>query len=385
MHTEKNTSYDYIIAGMGAAGLSLAMQLKRSTVPFTKILLIDKALKNTNDRTWCFWTTETDAWYSPVVYRRWDRVAFKSVFFEKDFDLKPYSYLLIRGIDFYSYCLDALRRDPRFEIVTAEIQSIRSEADVAVLQTKEAVYEAAVIFNSAFRHNRIQKQHINYVQHFKGWIIETPVAAFDADCPVFMDFRTEQHHDCRFFYVIPFSATRALIEYTGFSPAVLQDCVYDENLKSYIEERLAIKQYTVLETEYGEIPMMESDFVNPYGSRVVNIGTAGGNSKTSTGYTFYFIQKSIRTIVRRLEKKERIHDTKKTWKFKLYDAVLLDVMDKNRIPSDALFTALFKNNKISRLLSFLNEESSLWNDLSIMRSVPLKAFLLSTFYKIMGR
>jgi lycopene beta-cyclase len=59
--------YDYIIAGMGCAGLSLAMQLKRSSLNFSKVLLIDKDLKNKNDRTWCFWTKEKNNWFDEIV------------------------------------------------------------------------------------------------------------------------------------------------------------------------------------------------------------------------------------------------------------------------------------------------------------------------------
>lgn len=47
--------YDYIIAGMGCAGLSMAVQLSQSSLPFSKVLLVDKESKNENDRSWCFW------------------------------------------------------------------------------------------------------------------------------------------------------------------------------------------------------------------------------------------------------------------------------------------------------------------------------------------
>ena len=51
--------YDFIIAGAGAAGLSLLMRLMAAGIQQqTSILLIDKAPKQHNDRTWCFWTKE---------------------------------------------------------------------------------------------------------------------------------------------------------------------------------------------------------------------------------------------------------------------------------------------------------------------------------------
>jgi len=377
----ENHQFDFIIAGMGASGLSLAMQLKESNVVFNKILLIDKELKNKNDRTWCFWTKEQNAWYQDIVFRTWNQFEFKSTSFQKRFDIQPYSYQMIKGIDFYHYCLDEIRRDTRFEIRTEEILELKSEKNLGILATKSGIYQAKHIFNSAFRNNRIQKKDINYVQHFKGWVIETETDSFDETCPVFMDFRTKQFKDCRFFYVIPFSKTKALVEYTGFSSNPIPSEEYDANLKDYIKTKLNIQYYHIHETEYGEIPMMESDFINPYGKNIINIGTAGGNSKPSTGYTFYFIQKSIQKMVAQLEKNEPITAIKPNPKFKFYDKVLLDVIDKNKLEADVLFTSLFKNNRILTLLSFLNEETSLLNDLEIFNSVPRFAFITSAIMK----
>ena len=376
--------YDFIIAGMGASGLSLAIQLQKSKVNFTKILLIDKSLKNTNDRTWCFWTKENNAWYDPIIYKKWDHFEFKSNYYQNIFELKPYSYLMIRGIDFYKYCLDELKKDARFEIKTEEIIDIKSENDYGILQTKNSYYSAKYIFNSVFRNNLINKNDINFVQHFKGWVVETDDNSFDENCPIFMDFRTQQYKDCRFFYIIPLSKKRALVEYTGFSRSVLKVEEYEEKLKNYLEKTLNISEYSILETEYGEIPMMESDFINPYGKCVINIGTAGGSSKTSTGYTFYFIQKNTQDIVSKLEKNKEITDFKRSKKFKLYDSILLNVMDNNSVPSDKLFTFLFQNNKITNMLAFLNEETNIWKDIIIMKSVPKIAFLKSTFIKVKG-
>ena len=380
MKTE-NQQYDFIIAGMGASGLSLAMQLKKSNVFFNKILLIDRDLKNKNDRTWCFWTKDKNAWYKDIIFKTWNQFEFKSDTFHKRFDIQPFSYQMIKGIDFYHYCLDEIKKDARFEIRTEEILELKSENNLGILVTKSGVYQAKYIFNSAFRFNKIKKKDINYVQHFKGWIIETETNSFDETCPVFMDFRTKQFKDCRFFYVIPFSKTKALIEYTGFSPKPIPSEEYDFNLKNYIKTKLNIDQYLIHETEYGEIPMMESDFVNPFGKNIINIGTAGGNSKPSTGYTFYFIQKSIQKIVLQLEKNNPIAVNKSNSKFKFYDKVLLDVIDKNRLEADLLFSSLFKNNRITTLLSFLNEETTILSDLQIFNSVPKLAFTTSAIMK----
>jgi lycopene beta-cyclase len=50
--------YDYLITGAGAAGLSLAYHLNQSGLSDKRILLIDRAPKTSNDRTWCFWEVQ---------------------------------------------------------------------------------------------------------------------------------------------------------------------------------------------------------------------------------------------------------------------------------------------------------------------------------------
>ena len=48
--------FDYIVAGAGAAGLSLIVHMIESgAFSNKKILLIERHPKTKNDRTWCFW------------------------------------------------------------------------------------------------------------------------------------------------------------------------------------------------------------------------------------------------------------------------------------------------------------------------------------------
>lgn len=382
----RSASYDYIIAGMGCAGLSLAVQLIQSGIPFKKVLLIDKDSKTKNDRTWCFWSTEPSTWYEPVIYKTWDHFRFHAKEFDKVFELHPFSYKMIRGIDFYDFCLKQLRVDDRFELLFENVVEIGTSNNAAYLKTEAAEYTAHTLFNSIFKHQKIRSNHINYIQHFKGWLIESEESVFDETCPVFMDFDTAQENDCLFFYVIPFSKNKALIEYTGFSERVLAEEVYTHKLQAYIADRYKLKNYTVLEVESGQIPMAESEFVNPYGNRVVNIGVSGGSSKPSTGYTFYFIQKNTQEIISQLEKGvTTIASPKRKARFLLYDKILLDVIHRKELSASNVFEDLFRKNKVQSLLSFLNERSSFKEELFIFNTVNKPQFIKSALNKITGR
>ncbi|MFZ9662091.1 MAG: lycopene cyclase family protein, partial [Chitinophagaceae bacterium] len=71
-----NNQYDYIIAGTGCAGLSLAVALSDAGLTRgKKILLIDREQKIKHDRTWCFWEKE-DGRFDEIVFRKWNAVNF---------------------------------------------------------------------------------------------------------------------------------------------------------------------------------------------------------------------------------------------------------------------------------------------------------------------
>ena len=68
---QRRQEYDYIIAGTGCAGLSLAVHMIQSgRFGNKKILLVDRDEKQKNDRTWCFWETEPGL-FDSIVYKRW--------------------------------------------------------------------------------------------------------------------------------------------------------------------------------------------------------------------------------------------------------------------------------------------------------------------------
>lgn len=385
MKTEEVIQADYIIAGAGCAGLSLALMLKRSGLNLERVILIDAELKNRNDRTWCFWTKEQNAWYKDIVSKSWSQFEFRSPGLVKQLTLSPYSYQMLRGEDFYNYVNSELASDKRFELRNEKIQELRSTEFGVELTTDENRYRAKLGFNSAFRMPDRRQQHINYVQHFKGWVVECDEAVFQPELPVFMDFTFAAREKCEFYYVLPYSAKRALIEFTGFSKNVLTEESYFKALRFYLEEKLGIQNYRVVEEETGQIPMYESDFRNPFGKFVVNIGTAAGASKTSTGYTFHFIQKHVQQIVNDLQKGMTPRAFQKSPRYKFYDSVLLKVIDQSSLSPSDLFADILTKNSTKDTLAFLNEESSFAQDLGIMSSVPSLPFIKASVKKLFRR
>ncbi len=139
--------YDYIITGGGASGLNLAYHLNRAGLTDKRILLVERAPKTHNDRTWCFWEAGENALES-ILYRTWDRLAFYGAGFERVFDIAPYRYKLLRGIDFYQFMESWLAQQPNIERLYADVTATTTDNDTALLHANGQRYPAEWIFNS---------------------------------------------------------------------------------------------------------------------------------------------------------------------------------------------------------------------------------------------
>lgn len=368
-------SYDIVIAGAGCAGLSLAYRLNHSHLRDKKILLIDKDGKTQNDRTWCFWTNQPML-FDRIVYRQWDQIWFHSPRVSKLIDLHPYSYKMIRGIDFYEFIGKDLAQNPHIHRVNAKILSIEQDSKAARVYTTNGIAEAGLVFNSLPK-IRPQKAGYHYFkQHFLGWTINCEEKRFIPGEATLMDFRIEQEGETRFVYVLPFNDQTAMIEFTVFSEQLLEMQVYEDELKKYIRDHLGIASFQIEHREFGVIPMYDEPFDKKEGSFVINTGTAGGKTRSSTGYTFIYIQQQCDRILKELLKGKKPDFREKDKKrFKLYDGMLLNVMKKKRMPSRDIFEIMFGRHSIQKIFRFLDEQSSLAEDLSIMASMPPLPFL----------
>tara|TARA_B110000196_G_scaffold319004_1_gene335755 strand:+ start:635 stop:1804 length:1170 start_codon:yes stop_codon:yes gene_type:complete len=374
-----NMKYDYIIAGSGCAGLSLLYKiLQTPSLQNKSILVIDKDQKKSNDRTWCFWEKNPGPFES-IVYAKWNKLEFLSTDFKKELNLESYTYKMIQGIDFYNFVINYAKKFKNVSFVQESINSIDNIDKKAVLKTTKNRYTANYIFNSTNLFNPKINEQNSLLQHFKGWLIKTEKPVFNPEIGRLMDFRVSQENGATFMYVLPTSTTEALVEYTLFSPRVLDKEVYTLELKKYIKEELEIDNYTLIHQESGVIPMSLEKFEQNPKLNVINIGTSGGYTKASSGYTFQFIQKNIIEIINNLvEGNNIIQQT--SFKNKYYqwsDRTLIDVLLSNKLTGKDVFTKMFQKVPIEKILAFLGNESSFLEDFKVFTSFPVKPFLTS--------
>jgi lycopene beta-cyclase len=368
--------YDYIICGTGCAGLTFFYEIfPYAKLHQKKILLIDKYIKNENDRTWCFWEKHENNFESLITHH-WNSLNFKSNTINCNLYTEPYQYKMLQGIHFYSYVL-ALANDSKYvDIVQDNVLKVYNNDSKAFVETITNTYTATYVFNSIIFDSNIYATPNTLKQHFKGIVIQTQEPSFDDKVATFMDFSVSQHNGTTFMYVLPISATKALVEYTLFTKNLLNAADYDNAITDYIKNVLKIDSFEIIHTEFGVIPMTDYKFPSHNGN-IINIGTAAGWVKPSSGFAFKFIEKKCKKIVEQIiaNKSPVLKQSFNDKKFHFYDSVLLEVLATNKMNGGDIFAAIFKKNPATRVLRFLDNETNLLEDIKIMASVPMKIFL----------
>jgi lycopene beta-cyclase len=371
------THYDYIIAGGGLSGLSLALHLLNSPLCDRSILIVDHDTKERNDRTWSYWS-DRPTLFDGLACRTWDQLHLAGLDGELRVNLQRYRYRTIRGIDFYEYARQELAKHPNVMWRHGKVEAIEDGDRFACVIVNHERIVGRWVFDSTQR-RKASTDDARYHQlklHFKGWEIETDRSVFDPSAATFLDFRTPQNGATRFFYMLPFDEHHALVEYTLFSNMPLLPGEYERAMQTYLREVLKLDDYHITRQEGGVIPITDRPYPRRLGQRVMSIGIQGGRIKPSTGFAFMRVQADSAAIVQSLIKHDQpFHVPEDSSRYRLYDSMLLDIMTREPERIQSIFATLFKRNTIERVLSFLDEQASLTQNVRMFATLPSAPFL----------
>ncbi len=344
------------------------------------ILLLDENSKKTNDRTWCFWKTNDSIW-EPAISKKWDSALFANAGFRRDLDLQPYHYNMVKGLDFYNQVFDLLSKQTNVTFLNQKVLTIEESETIILVQTESESFSCSKLFNSIYHKQKAENQTKYPVlqQHFIGWFIKSEQAVFNNEQATFMDFSVAQKGNTRFMYVLPTSKTEALLEYTLFSHKHLKKEEYENEIQQYIE-KLGITNYEIVEKEQGSIPMTCYPFWKANTKNVINIGTSGGWTKASTGYTFKNSDKKSSELVAFLQRETDFTKFHKKTKFWYYDLLLLDILDRKNELGSHIFSSMFKKGNPAVIFKFLDEETSIKEDIQVILKCPKMLFIKAIFH-----
>ena len=367
--------HDYIITGTGASGLMLAYRMAKD--PFfdhKSILIIDKEKKSSNDRTWCFWENGTGEW-DDILHKSWKKILFNSKSFKKEFELCSYSYKMIRSASFYKKMWDFIDTKENITFVEDTVINISHKTHGASVLTLKTEYHTLKLINSiAFDKNYKQQAKFPVLQqHFLGWFIETKEDTFNDSVATFMDFTVNQKDNTRFMYVLPQTPKKALFEFTLFSTNLLGKEEYEREITKYLKQR-SITDFKIIEKEYGIIPMTSYRFWRQNSKNVLYIGTVGGWTKASTGFTFMNTTKKTKKVIDFIKTDKGFRSFRRPSRFWYYDLFLIDILSRHNHIGSSLFSKLFKRNSVQNIFKFLDEETNFLQDLKIMLTMPFYRF-----------
>jgi lycopene beta-cyclase len=351
--------FDYIIIGGGCAGLSLAYELNLHQKLNDKTLAIIEPRDNyTKDKTWSFWKIFSHN-FEDCVKKSWNNFTINIPNHTRHLECKNTPYQTIDSELFYN----------------KTIKSLKQNKNIFFLKNlNEININNSFIFNSV---ESTANSKGKLWQHFSGFEIETKKDFFDEEIFNLMDFDCEQKDSVHFFYTLPYSKKRALVETTWISDlknSSLQD--YDEQLNSYIKDHLKIKDFTINYKEVGAIPLFNIDYIKK--PNQINIGTVGGMTRLSTGYTFLNIQEHSKYIRKNLDNIQNTSLFTLGKKYQFLDNIFLKVLKNNPKDMGQIFFKMF-GCPSETIINFLSNKSNLLEDLSIISKMPKLKFLRQLF------
>lgn len=373
-------NYDWIIMGGGASGLILCNELISSSL-CGDVLLIENSEKKWNDRSWCFWSeNELGENFNSNFF--WKKIEINTQAGSRNLSISPFAYRFIRSGEFYRKMYDRIRQNPRVTVLHEKVESFRSLGPYAEVKTDKNVYQGSWVFNSLASLAPLPESvRSGLKQHFLGSWIKSSTDVFDPGRVKLMDFAVEQDGGVQFVYVLPISPREALIEYTVFSKEVWTKPRYRKGIHQYIQENYGLDSYEVVEEESGVIPMCPDTFPRISDGRIIHIGSAGGLTKASTGYTFHRIIEDSKALVKSMAYHGRpIPSLKATGRFAFYDRLLLWLVKNRPEKVPGIFLRLFSCNP-KHVFKFLAEKSNLIEEIGLFLRLPWPPFLTALWHE----
>lgn len=274
------TDFDYLLVGGGLANALIALAVLDAR-PGSRVGLVERDRRLGGNHTWCFHAGDLQdgaSFAEPLVVRRWDGYDVRFPGHERSLD-EPYAVVTAERL---SEVAEArLRTSPGSELLLGTTATEVGAREVTLHDGRRL--SARVVVDArgpgAFETNG----SVAY-QKFVGVELGLGRPARRSR-PLLMDARVPQTDGFRFFYVLPLSDERVLVEDTYFADGPELDL---ETLRSGIVAYAlgsGLDVRHVLREERGVLPL-PSRFVAPRPAAPLAAGYQGGWFHPTTGYSF---------------------------------------------------------------------------------------------------
>ncbi|MFN3529020.1 MAG: beta-carotene 15,15'-dioxygenase, Brp/Blh family [Bacteroidia bacterium] len=366
----QQSRYDVCIAGLGGAGMLLLHAMhKHMSLRKLRILVIEPDSKMANDRTWCFWAKPNEpilSDFQQIVTGSWH----EALAGESSLNMLPNRYFQIRSADLYALVKSNLQDFSHLHWHQASLLSVDAPDDEQLLlNTTTEQFSCKLLFDS----RPALKANTGLKQSFYGHRIRTKKAIDKPTLMQLMHYSDSCGDDSRFWYVLPTDAHEALVELTSFSHAIIDKHSASKNVCEYAEKLFG--EHTVVESEFGVLPMKSVERMAPKSPLHHAIGVSGGAIRGTTGYAFKKMHEHAHAICRALVARNQPPVVQLHSRHQFYDRLLLDILDRRPQEARSIFVGLFKKGKTSDILDFMEGKSSLATEMRVIWALHWPPFL----------
>lgn len=369
--------FDIIIIGAGLSGLTLARELIKKTSK--KILLLEKEGNKKKDKNWSYWNIPKNC-FSDKFDFSWKKIKIKNGE-EKIIKIaEKIKYLNISSETFYDDSLRIIRNSDNCKILfNQDIDYIYDDIKNVKVKLENNEYYSDLVFDS--RPN-LSSSNNKLIQHFFGIEVSSNSAVFDNETVTLMDFQKNEEAT-HFFYLLPFSNKKALVETTYFSRKKFSSDKYIKDINNYLKKNYPGSKFKFGFKEFGIIPMFR-EINKPFSKKVIKIGLSNNWSRTSTGYAFQNSFKNSEQIVNSIMN-NRLINVKTKYLTVILDKIFCRFLEKYPKDSPNLFFTFFKKLKLRTIVNFLTDNYTILDILLILKSLPKLKLIYSMYLVIINK
>ena len=371
--------FDFVIAGAGLAGLTLAAALAHGH-PERTLLLVDPraervamaAAQAELDRTIGFWLDRPPP-FAELIERSFATLRVEAPGAARTLELGEHRYHTLRWSRLREHLLAELRNQPAVTRQHGRVDGfVERDGELLAIVDGEPI-AAEFGFDSRLELARLRRApgRVLTWQSFCGLRVECDEPRFDPEQATFMDLRASTCERLAFGNVVPDGPRAALVYHVEIGPQQTPAAMRAA-LEVGLRERHGLSSFRVRGHEAGVLPLTDQPFVRRVG-RVRRIGIAGGRLKPSTGYAFTRILADNDAILRSLAQHGHPFGGVRAQRgARLLDGVLLDVLTRAPQLGPELFMGMFTRCDPSTVFALLDERASLAQLLAIMAAMPHK-------------
>jgi lycopene beta-cyclase len=370
------------ILGAGLSGLSLACALLDAGVR-DPIVLVDRRADWRRDRTWGLWATRPMR-FLELADHRWP--AWRIIAGERSATARSlrHPYLHLRADAVYDRALARLAGARNVEVRAGEaVAAVDATLATPRVRTARGELTPSVVFDAMGANSPLTRSRastpatpppLDLAQRFLGWEVEVDRPVFDPGVATLMDFRAADENGLRFVYVLPFSATRALVEDTSVGGRAIAPELRRAALSAELRQRHGVAEWRVCYEERGNVPMTTRSYPVHHGPAVHAVGSAAGAIRPSSGYAFARTQAHVDRVARAFVAGRSLPRAVGSARLAVLDAIFLRALadSPGRFPAVFARLAGVPGDVFAR---FMTDASTPADEARIIAALPKRPFL----------